>query len=73
MEDALEAVLTTKDTSRSSHLPYPFIDIGVFGQRLHFAGRELQHSYITLFRGDCGLDNIDLPLGKNCLGLDLLH
>lgn len=69
----IRGMLITQAMSRCSHLPYPFIDVGVFGQRLHFASREFQHSHIALFRGDRGLDDIDLPLRKNCLGLDLLH
>jgi hypothetical protein len=57
---------------RGLHLSHAFIHLGTPGELFHMAGRQFEHTNITLLGRDSSLDNIDITLGRDSLRLDLL-
>lgn len=67
-----EHVVATCRGELLPHLPYSLKHPGVTRKLLHLGGGQLEHSDIPLLGHDSGLDHVDLPLGVDCLGFDLL-
>ena len=61
------------DLGKHSHLANAFVYLCVAGKLLNFGGSKLEHANIPLFRCDGGFDDIDLPLGGDGLGFNLLN
>ena len=54
------------------HFANALVHIRIFRQQSDFAGRELNKSRISLLRRDLCFDDIDLLLGLNSTGFDVV-